>query len=191
MAPGYPVNVRQLWFVYVFPPTRLFEFVLGMLMAQIVVHGRQPRVGRVPVVVLLGVAYVISLHVPMLYRFQAATVIPFALLVAVAAGAELEGKRSVLRSRVAVWLGNVSYAFYLTQAIVIEESWKLYGAHLHSDTPRAVGLVVLWLAINLVLAHVLYSCVEKPMMRHFSRSRRQVRVAAADGREALAVNSQA
>ncbi|WP_078862349.1 acyltransferase family protein [Streptomyces sp. NRRL F-5123] len=172
MGPGYPVNARQLWFVYVFPPVRLLEFVLGMLMARIVIEGKWLRIGRLPATVLLVAAYVISLHVPILYTFEACVVVPFALLVPAAAVADTGGKRSILRSRAAVWFGEVSFAFYMVQALVIEESWKLYGPDLHSGLPGAIGLVALWLVICLVLAELLRRCVEAPMMRHFSRSRR-------------------
>jgi peptidoglycan/LPS O-acetylase OafA/YrhL len=172
MGPGYPVNSQQLWFVYVLPPVRLLEFALGMLMAQIVISGKWLRVGRLPAVVLLVAGYVISLHTPFLFAFQACVVVPFALLVAAGAVADRDGKRSVLRSRPAVWLGEVSFAFYMTQALVIEESWKLFGADLRSSTPRALGLVAVWLCVNLLLAWLLHTCVERPMMRRFSRPRR-------------------
>ncbi|WP_241802588.1 acyltransferase family protein, partial [Pseudomonas corrugata] len=36
----YPISLNQWWLAYFFPPLRLFEFVLGMLMARILTTGR-------------------------------------------------------------------------------------------------------------------------------------------------------
>lgn len=40
----YPISLDQWWLAYYFPPFRLFEFVLGMIMARILMAGRWPRV---------------------------------------------------------------------------------------------------------------------------------------------------
>jgi hypothetical protein len=48
----------------------------------------------------------------------------------------------------------------------------MFGDDLISDTPRAIGIVILAGCVNLFLAGVLHMCVERPMMRRFSRPRR-------------------
>lgn len=40
LVPGLPVTEARMWFVYVFPPVRALEFILGMILARIVQTGR-------------------------------------------------------------------------------------------------------------------------------------------------------
>lgn len=50
-TPGFmfmKISWTQIWFVYVFPVARLLEFVLGMLLARIVLSGRWIGLGVIP-----------------------------------------------------------------------------------------------------------------------------------------------
>jgi peptidoglycan/LPS O-acetylase OafA/YrhL len=113
--------------------------------------------------------YGISEVVPLLYSVVAAMVIPLALLVAAAARADVEGHRSPLRGRVAGWLGDTSFAFYLLHILV------LYGAGNMSPSgfgvAAALAVMVSAYLVTLGLASLLHIGVERPMMRRFARSR--------------------
>ncbi|MGW0481088.1 acyltransferase family protein [Nonomuraea sp. NPDC003214] len=170
--PGEALALTQFWFVYMFPPARLFEFVLGMVLARIVISGRWPRIGIAPVIALLVAAYAATLWVPEPYSISLVTAIPFGLAIGTYAAANLRGRRTFMGSRVMVWLGTVSFAFYMTQAVVL---YWLRGAVLGDAEYGPVGgtlLILGLIAVNVVAAWLLYTLVERPAMRHWSRSKK-------------------
>jgi peptidoglycan/LPS O-acetylase OafA/YrhL len=170
-----PVTGPQFWLGYFFPPVRLFEFALGMLLARIVLSGRCPRIGVLPASVLVIGAYAASLFLPYVYIFNLATVIPIAALVCAAAMADLRGTPTILRSRPMQWLGEVSYAFYMCQGIVLLYGSSLLGGQKYS-TPVAIAVMLGFFAANLFAAWLLHTCVERPVMRRWGRSRKGVPV---------------
>ncbi|MFE9450078.1 acyltransferase family protein [Streptomyces sp. NPDC006739] len=161
---------RHYWFVYIFPPVRLLEFVLGMVMALLVKSGRLPRFPVWSVAVLLVLAYAVTPYFPPDAETSAVTVIPFALLIATVAVADVEGRRSVWRSRWAVWLGEVSFAFYLVHQSVIVDLMR--GLDAQGSAPaKAWTLTAASLALSVALAGLLHRFVEVPAMRRLGRRR--------------------
>ncbi|WP_110944750.1 acyltransferase family protein [Streptomyces niger] len=162
---GFPISSLQFWLGYNFPPGRLFEFVLGMLLARLVLAGRFPRVPLAGALALAVAGYALALNVPFLYGFTVATIVPVGVLVCAVAVADLRGERTALRGRVMQWLGEVSFGFYLAQYVVL-----YYGRTriLHNETYGLLGgvleLLVL-LTVTLALGWLLMVCVERPAMR--------------------------
>ncbi|MGW5011806.1 acyltransferase family protein [Micromonospora chalcea] len=168
----------QFWFVQQFPLIRMLDFLLGIVIARLVMQGLWFRLS-LPAAALVTLAfYGVSEVVPLLYSVVAAMVVPLALLVAAAARADVEGHRSPLRGPVAGWLGDTSFAFYLIHILV------LYGAGNMSPegfgVAAALAVMVGAYLVTLGLASLLHVSVERPMMRRFARSRRR----AADPRPA-------
>ena len=174
MPDGQPLGVWQFWFGYIFPPARALGFLLGMLLARIVLAGRWPRIGILPAALLFLVCYAGSARVPYLFGLGATTVLPLALLVAAVADSDLRGRPSPLRSRFAVWLGERSYAFYLVHGIVLASARRLLHTQAVWSTPLALGLLAVLLVESTVLAWLLHAVVEEPAMRRWSRPRRAV-----------------
>jgi peptidoglycan/LPS O-acetylase OafA/YrhL len=176
LLPAHPqfmgTPALRLWFVYIFPPVRALDFFLGMIMAQIVLKGRWVRVGMLPALVLLAAGYLVSKHVPLTFTYVASTVIPLALLIPAAATADLRGTWSPFRGQVMVWLGEVSFAFYLVHRLVLQYGHRALGEGSAWSTPTAVGGAALGLAVSVLLAWALYSLVERPALRRFGRRRR-------------------
>lgn len=165
-----PASSWQYWFIYIFPPTRMLDFVLGILMARIVLSGKWIRLGFLPAAMLAVGAYVAAYHlVPWTYSLVAVTVLPMALLIAAGAAADVNGSWSPLRNRVAIWLGNVSFAFYLWHRLVIRYGHHAIGSTRSWSTPEAIGMILAALAIALTLAGLTYAFVERPIMRRWSR----------------------
>jgi peptidoglycan/LPS O-acetylase OafA/YrhL len=166
---GFP----QFWLVQQAPPTRMLDFVLGIVIARLIQQGRWIRLS-LPAAALITLAfYAVSEIVPLLFSVVAAMVVPLALLVAAGARADIEGHRSPLRGRATGWLGDTSFAFYLIHILV------LYGAA-NLVAPGwgvlpALGVMAGAYLITLGLASLLHTTVERPMMRRFSRSRPRVR----------------
>ncbi|GAA0577947.1 acyltransferase [Streptomyces crystallinus] len=176
-ASASSASVTQHWFSYFLPPVRLLDFALGMLLAHAVMRGRWKNIGMVWSSLLLAVAYWLSLHVDLLYAQRSMTIIPVVLLIAAAATADAEGRFTLFRNRAMVWLGEISFAFYLLHFIVLAYGRKLLGHDLYSKTETA-GLVLLMLAASVLASWALYALAERPITRRWSSPRRAKTAAA-------------
>lgn len=172
LVPTLPVTQDRMWFVYTLPPVRMLEFVLGMVLALIVKSGRWPRVPMGIIALLALGAYIGSSWLPYLFGLSAGAVIPLALLIPAAAAGDAAGRRSVWSSRPLVWLGNVSFGFYMCHQLVIRWVHYGFGATRSFGTGPAIGITVLNLAVALLCATFLYYVVEMPMLRLLTGSRR-------------------
>lgn len=173
LVPTLPVTQDRMWFVYTLPPVRMLEFVLGMVLALIVKSGRWPRVPMGIIALLALGAYIGSSWLPYLFGLSAGAVIPLALLIPAAAAGDAAGRRSFWSSRALVWLGNVSFGFYMCHQLVIRWVHYGFGATRSFGAWPAVGITLLNLAVALLCAIFLYYVVEMPMLRLLSGSRRR------------------
>ncbi|MGW2396985.1 acyltransferase family protein [Kitasatospora sp. NPDC001664] len=166
------VSIERLWLVYVFPPVRLLEFALGILMARIVQSGRwiAPRPAWTGLLVVA--AYVLGLYTPMLFTVAAVTVVPLALFVASLAQADSAGAGTPLAAPVMRRLGEASFAFYLIHGIVLEYAGELLvRAHRAPSTGQGVVVSLLTLVVSLALALAIHRWFETPLVRWFGRPR--------------------
>ncbi|MFD7898769.1 acyltransferase family protein [Streptomyces sp. NPDC059743] len=153
-----------------FPPARALEFVLGILMARIVLSGRWIRIGVLPASLLLLAGYVTALYVPFEYGLVAATVLPLALLIAASASGDVRERRNVFGGRIMVWIGEVSFAFYMVHISVIAYGHELIGGRERTwSTAGGLAIMVAFCLVSLLLAWALYTTVEMPAMRRFGR----------------------
>jgi peptidoglycan/LPS O-acetylase OafA/YrhL len=171
-SPIAPVSTFQFWFGYIFPPSRLFEFVAGMLLARIVVAGRWPRIGLLGSGALAVLGYVAALNVPFMYGFNVATIVGVCAVIGAFASADLRGRRTGFDGPVARWLGEISFGFYICQGVVV-----FYGRTLFGDdpfaTPAALLVVLALFVATLLGGWLLYAGVERPVMRRWARPRRR------------------
>jgi peptidoglycan/LPS O-acetylase OafA/YrhL len=151
------------WAIWLFPVARLPEFVAGMVLARIVRDGRWPAFGVWPATALAVVGYVASGALPDDLRIVAGTAIPLALLIAAVGAADAAGRPTPWSSRWAVWLGEISYAFYLIHLLVLRLFAKALGTS--HNVFVEFGLVMLALGVAVVGSWLLYVCVERPGMR--------------------------
>ncbi|MBZ9594571.1 MULTISPECIES: acyltransferase family protein [Streptomyces] len=174
-----PISGMQFWFGYLLPAGRLFEFVLGILLARIVLAGLWPRrVGFGLSLVLTALGYAAALVAPFQYGFVVATIIPVAALIGATAQADVQGRTTFLRSRPMVWLGEVSFGFYLVQGVTIFYLRSLLGEHTYS-VPVALLVIAGFFAASLLGGWLLYRFVEMPAMRRFGRARPRTHSASA------------
>lgn len=159
----------QFWFVYGLPLSRTLDFTLGILMARLVLEGRWIRLGLPSAALLTLAGYGVTLAVPLLFSVAATMVVPLALLVAAGAQADVAAQRSPLRGRTAGWLGEVSYAFYLIHIIVLYGASQLTGDGWGGMA--ATGVIAGAFLATLGLSALLYTGVERPMMRRFGTRR--------------------
>ncbi len=165
--------ILQYWFVYIFPPVRLLDFVLGILMARIVLSGRWINLRPLPALAVVVACYVLASFVPFLYSLNAVTIVGVALIIPAVASAETAGRPTFLASRPMIWLGEISFAFYMVHMMVILYGRQQVGYRHFLNTTQGIGWILLMFAITLVGGWLLYVAVERPMMRRFARARRK------------------
>ncbi len=154
---------------YTNPLVRLPEFVAGVWFAMAVKDGWRPRIPIWAALLLVGVMYevarrcgtnIFSGHGDYL------VVIPFGLLLTSAAVADIEGRRrGLLTHRASIYLGEVSFAFYLVHLVVLSLVAQLAGwGHTWFGVRGALPLVVSLVAC-LAAAIVLHHVIELPFQR--------------------------
>ncbi|MEU4213050.1 acyltransferase [Streptomyces sp. NPDC026206] len=167
--PFIQASWAEHWLVFNHPVTRMLDFVLGIVMAQILLTGRWIRVPRTVAMLTLVASNVIALEVPGTFGLVVPFVVPLALVMTAAAAADLEGESSVFRLRTMVRIGELSFAFYMTHSLV-----TLYGpiGRLKRTWPVAegVGLIVLTYVLILIVSWILTYGFERPLYRWLTRS---------------------
>ncbi|KJY47683.1 acyltransferase [Streptomyces sp. NRRL S-444] len=171
----------QYWFAYVLPPVRLLDFALGILVARAVMAGRWRNIGTTWSALLLAVSYAVAMNVEHLYAQRSVTLVPIVLLIAAVATRDAENKPTPFNNRFMIWLGEISFAFYLLHYIVLAYSRELLGDALYS-TPVGIALIAAQTVVAVLLSWALYAWVEAPITRRFSSSRktRAAKAAAAE-----------
>ena len=165
----------ELWFVFNLPAVQLLTFVFGMFLAKVVLTGQRLPLKLGGAVALTVGAYLLTPLFGPLYRFSAVMVIPLGLLIAAGAAADLDRLPTFLGNRLMVWLGDISFAFYLWHYPVIVSGHHWLGAGENWSTATAVAVMALLLAVTLVLSWATFKFVEQPIMKRFAASRRKVR----------------
>ncbi|WP_433386151.1 acyltransferase family protein [Micromonospora sp. KLBMP9576] len=176
------VSWPQHWFGFYFPLTRALEFVVGIIMARIVLTGRWIGLGALPATLLTAGYYLATLDVPVFYGYTFVPLIPMALLIPAFAMADVRGRRTLASSRLMVWLGERMYAFFVihvTVMFMVHASFSgengVVGMYTRTTFGLGTGILVLIATylLCLVLAAILYALVEQPVMRRWSRPRQR------------------
>jgi peptidoglycan/LPS O-acetylase OafA/YrhL len=162
---GLPAPFWRVWFTVFLPPVRLLDFVLGIVIARIVLSGRWPRV-RPAVAVFTGVlAWAVSLALPVPFGLIAPFVVPLVLLLGSCCGL-----RTSLGGATMVRLGELSFAFYLVHWLVLHYTHVALGGG-QCSAPVAIGFLLACFAVTLGLSWLLHHVVERPAMGRLSRPR--------------------
>jgi peptidoglycan/LPS O-acetylase OafA/YrhL len=164
-------------FVFVNPLVRLSEFVLGISI------GLRMRDGWRPPFSLPQscFALILALLVARLSSFDypAADILllgPFAAILAAAAAHDLAGLGGWLQSRALVYLGKISFAFYLVHELVIINllhalGWRNPRSGMQDlGNSEGAALASLVVVVALILASLLHHWVEIPCQRRLLRS---------------------
>lgn len=174
IAPSHAATTHQLgwsyWAVYISPVTRLLEFAIGITAGTLLRDGARTRVPLWAAALLAVVAYLAAGQAPVYASYVAVTVVPFALLIVVAAETDMSGRRSFLRHRAVVKLGEWSYAFYLVHALLVRALGVYVDGHDEGLATRG-ALGVLVVLVSWGLAAALYRFVERPMERRLRKPR--------------------
>lgn len=165
------------WFLYIFPPVRALEFVVGILFALHLRAGKAPHVPLPAALVLFAVAYAVASFVPSSFVPVSITLIPIALVILAAAQADIGEHWSPFRGRVIVELGVWSYSFYLLHTTVIA-LWFLAASSwwgVERETLAGVPLllnVLACLVLAVLASALLHRLVEAPAEKLLRPARR-------------------
>ncbi|MFJ4651866.1 acyltransferase family protein [Nocardia sp. NPDC088792] len=168
--PDIPV-APSYWLSYNFPPSRLPEFFVGVLAARMVLEGRWRNTRMGLPLALLALSYAATWVVPVNFKMSALLLGPMTAVVATLAARDLQGIRGVNSSKVMVWLGNVSFAFYLIQfPVMVLITRYCIGGHEYGFAGW-LGWAALCLVVSTALGALLYYRVDLPLMSRFSGRR--------------------
>jgi peptidoglycan/LPS O-acetylase OafA/YrhL len=172
------VSWPRLWFLYYLPVTRLFEFVLGMIMARILISGAWVRIRPFAALLLVLATYIATTPILVFDGHQALFLVPLALLITSCAASDVDGRAGLLTRPTFVWLGNISYAFFVVHITVLFSLYALFsgfwgfGGPAHPfSTPGGIAFLAGAYLLTVFFAWLLYTLVEKPAMRRFARAR--------------------
>ena len=181
---SFAANGRYDTAGYMSPPIRIGEFVLGIALGLTLREGWVPRVRPALAWAATTVAVLASLGAGALRGWpvprglaDVLTVGPLALVLVAYAGRDLTGRTSVMARPWAIYLGKLSFAFYLVHQLVLDLVMKTL-LPLHAD--RAAGAIAWRSGVGLVLsllgAMAVHHGVELRCQRLLTRRRTPARV---------------
>ena len=169
----YGFSDWELWFVFHFPPTQMLTFIFGIFMAKIVLTRQRIPLQLGGAVALTVGAYFVTPLVGPLFQFSAVMVVPLGLLIAAGAVADTDRRPTFLGNKMMVWLGDISFAFYMWHYLVVFYGYQWLDGNGNLSTSTAIAVILLLFAVTLVLSWATFRFVEQPVMRRFASSRRR------------------
>lgn len=169
------LGVGETYLDYMLPPVRLVEFALGIALAGLVRRGLWRGPGLILSCAFAAFCLVVLVRlIPATWpnlRTTTCTVVAFTLLIAAAATADIRRRWSFFRLRQVVYLGEVSFAFYLVHEMVVTAAdHLLHGGPTMPIVPAFIGLF----SVALAGAIALHEFVEKPMVKLLNPRTRKV-----------------
>lgn len=154
-----PVLGGGEYWIFVFPPTRILEFIAGVLLAHLLRDGWTCPVGIVPAALLAACAIAATALVNGPFGVVAIAAAPLWLLIAATATRNLRGAGGVLQQPWLIRLGVWSFALYLVHNLIIGVVLRFTGL-LPAPELLAAGVAIPVASIG--LAGLAYRVVERP-----------------------------
>ncbi|WP_460917005.1 acyltransferase family protein [Plantactinospora veratri] len=174
MWPGQQLlpETARWWFTQIFPVVRSFEFWMGVAAAELMLRGKWRGPGLLVSTGLFVAIWVASMEWIRAELWTTVLAFGYVLVIASAARADTTGRWSPWRSRPLVWLGEVSFAFYLVHVFLIKAVFRFAGHSGGFPGWQGPAVALALLVVSLVAAWSLFRFVETPMMRLLNPRRR-------------------
>lgn len=118
-----------------------------------------------------AVCYALTYVIPDTFRLSLIMILPLSALIATVAVRNLNGKHGFAGSRVGIWLGDVSFAFYLVQypimALLVRVVARGHAMYLPGFLLMSAAVFVL----SMIAAAALYHGIDKPIMTRWARKK--------------------
>ncbi|MGC4855100.1 acyltransferase family protein [Micromonospora sp. DT4] len=165
-------EASRWWFTQIFPPVRSLEFWLGAVAAELMLRGLWRGPGLTAATAIFVGTWVAAGQWIRAELWTTLLAVAYLLVIAAAADADVRDQPSPWRSRPLVWLGEVSFAFYLVHVLVMTSVLRLSGDWgTGFEGWQGPAVVLGFLLVNLMLAGLLHRYVETPMMRRLAPRR--------------------
>ena len=140
--------------VYINPLIRLPEFLAGVALGMLVIRGWQPRIPLSVALVVLVIGAAAPHHWFSLHYLADYMVIPgFVFLIASCVGADLRRTKGRLTSRSCIYLGELSFCFYLVHYLAMNAIVNELGIrHRHYSLLGGALPLILVLGVSAILA---------------------------------------
>ncbi|MEV6527815.1 acyltransferase [Longispora sp. NPDC051575] len=159
------------WTAYLLPAARLVGFTLGVVVAVLVTRGEWRGPGLGWSLILLAVVYAAAAETPYPVHLHALTLGPVVLVIAAAATADRSGVRTLWSRPALVYMGEVSFAFYMIHYLVLLVADQLGMIASPVGPLRAVAVTAVVFATSLAGAVALHHGVENPAYRRLKGQR--------------------
>ncbi|WTJ88110.1 acyltransferase family protein [Streptomyces sp. NBC_01538] len=167
---GQEMPAAQLVLVCFWPIARVPEFVLGIILARFHLEHPTRSPGIPAAALLLLVSYTVGLTMGDPFQLVAVSALPLGLIILAAAASDSRSKKTLLTAPTSIFLGEISYAFYVIHFTASIAVMQFAGDMLGPLLSMSCALIV-----SLVLSAVLHLVVENPVMRgHTVRARLRI-----------------
>jgi peptidoglycan/LPS O-acetylase OafA/YrhL len=169
-----PESDMVKYFLYLSPVVHLFEFAIGMFLQKILSFYKERislRVNTFTEISVLVLGFILILfhkNIPENFRYNL-YYLPFIILIIGVFSFENGMISNVLKNKWSVYLGNISYQFYLFHFLVLTY-WRSYFSQQFSSTQ----IVLISLVSTFLVSIVIHELVEKKCMLLAKRKRSQV-----------------
>ncbi|AZA13890.1 acyltransferase family protein [Corynebacterium choanae] len=153
------------WLSYYFPPTRLVEFYLGVFAAKLVWEGKFTNTRLGWPLALLVASFAVTFVVPVAFKMSLVMSLPMTAVVATLAVRDMHGLSGRISGDRMVLLGNISFAFYMVQFPVMVAVQRFAISGRTGGFATWLLMAVLAFVISVILAWVLFTFVDDPLMR--------------------------
>lgn len=151
--------------VYVFPPSRITDFIIGILLHRFFARTRPPAASlatgfQFVSLTIFAVCVTLKALIPQYARYDLYYIPAFSLIIVSFAWQHGLISKS-LSSKKFVFLGNASFSLYLIHQLVIR-----YGEHVRINLLKATGtsieitVAIIYLSLSLLFSAILFRCFE-------------------------------
>jgi peptidoglycan/LPS O-acetylase OafA/YrhL len=154
------------WIIYIFPPARLIDFVMGVLLALVFIKlptnsitsvlrtSREWSIAEIASILLLVGGFAFSVMIPQSLRF-ALWLMPFWMVIIFIFSHDQGIISRFLKKRPLVFLGEISFSFYMVHQLIIRYVSTVEMSH--------AAVVALSFMITICVSSVVYLVFEEPL----------------------------
>ncbi|AYA41081.1 conserved membrane hypothetical protein [Xenorhabdus nematophila F1] len=113
---------------------------------------------------LVVVFYFVSLNISYLYSYAAINIIPCLIIILSFAHNDTVQRKTFLSKRFFIFLGEISFSFYLVHRMVIMYSSDGIRYIIDMYNMHAISIIILWFSLSILLSYFLYKIIEVPVV---------------------------